>query len=174
MFIRGVTPPPDLRIALLGIGVDLDALELRYSSVQWIASIDLARSYLFPNAPSVDEAERELGRKFLSGYLRTMSGRLLGAVLPFMTPEAVVQRLPRYVRMGRDDLDLLIEQRSPTSSRIVVTDPATARPFFFAGMVESGLERLSVPTTVTVTSIDDLRFEVLLNYGPPEAPAPGY
>jgi uncharacterized protein (TIGR02265 family) len=165
LFIRGVSPPPDLRIALLGIGVDLDGLEMRYSSVQWIAAIDLGRSYLFPGAPSVDEAERELGRKFTAGFLRTLPGRLLGAVLPFMTPESIVHRLPRYVRMGRDDLDLAVERLGERLWRIVITDPATARPNFFAGMMEAGLERLSTPSSVEVQELDELRFELLLRVG---------
>ncbi len=166
-FLRGLDTPPELRRALLGIGVDLDALLPRYPSPVWIASIDLARSYLYASASSLETAERELGRKFVAGYFRTVVGRMLSAVLPFMTPSSLMHRLPRYVRMGRSDLEIDVEDQSPTSTRLTVADPATARPWFFAGMVEAGLERLGSPCRLNVVQRDTWRFELLVTWSSP-------
>lgn len=164
LFLRGVDTPADLREALLGIGVDLSALQPRYPSMLWIAAIDLARGYLYPTSTSLEPAERELGRKFFAGYLRTVSGKLLGAVLPFMTIASVLHRLPRYVRMGRDDLQIEVREEAPGRVRLLVSDPATARPWFFVGLVEAGLDRLTTPYLLELTSVDAFRFEALVTW----------
>lgn len=161
-FLRSLDTPAELRRALLGTGVELDALLARYPSPVWIAAIDLARSYLYAGSSSLEAAERELGRKFLAGYFRTVTGRILSAVLPLMTPSALMQRLPRYVRMRRSDLQIDVEDQGPGVTCLRVCDPATARPWFFAGMVEAGLERLGSPCRLTVVPRDAWRFELLV------------
>ena len=164
LFLRGLDTPPELRRALSGIGVDLDQLAPRYPSTLWIASIDLARSYLYPHASSSEAAERELGRKFMAGFFRTVTGRVLAAVLPFMTISSVAQRLPRYYRMGRNDFVMDVEEVGPREVRIHVADPATARPWFFAGMTEAGLERVGAPFRLEMMPRDTWRFEVSLSW----------
>jgi uncharacterized protein (TIGR02265 family) len=166
LFLRGVQVTPDLQTALLGIGVNLDQLEPRYPSPVWLASIDLARGYLYAGRLSVEDADRELGRKFLSGFLRSGSGRLLGAVLPFMTIERVLERLPQYVRLGRDDLEVEVTFIEPTLAKVAVTQPTEARPFFSAGLLEAGLDRLSRPHTITVEPGDDYSFSLIVRWTP--------
>lgn len=164
LFLRGLQVTPDLRTALLGIGVNLDQLETRYPAAVWLAALDLARSYLYPQALSLDEADRELGRKFLSGFLRTGSGRLLAAVLPFMTIERVLERFPRYVTMGRDDLEIDVIFVEPTLVRLEIVQPTQARPFFFAGMLEAGLDRLSRPHAITIEPGDAFSFCLVVQW----------
>ncbi len=168
LFLRGVQVTPDLRTALLGIGVDLDRLERRYPSPVWLAAIDLARSYLYAGRLSTHDADHELGRKFLSGFLRSGSGRLLAAVLPFMTIERVLERLPRYVQMGRDDLDVEVTFLEPNLVTIDVVQPTEARPWFFAGMVEAGLDRLSRPHGITVEPGDEYSFSLVVRWAADE------
>lgn len=91
-FLHGLDTPGELAAALAEIGVDLADLAPRYPSTVWTAAIDLARSYLYATAPSIETADRELGRKFLAGFLRTVPGRLLAAVLPFMTAHSLLLR----------------------------------------------------------------------------------
>lgn len=165
LFLYGVDTPPELAATLAGIGVDLAELAPRYPSTVWNAAIDLARSYLYATASSKETADRELGRKFLAGFLRTVPGRLLLAVLPFMTARSLLLRSNRYVRLGRDDLTIEFEEGREGGVRLLVVDPATARPFFFAGAVEAALDRTSTATRLIIEPVDAWRFELHVTWG---------
>lgn len=164
LFVRGLDCPIELKVALSGIGVDLENLLAKYPSPVWIASIDLARSYLYAASTSNEAAERELGRKFFAGFVRTITGRLLDAVLPFMTARRLLLRLPRYVRMGREDVFIETEEDADTRLRVLVVDPANARPWFFAGMIEAALDRLREPYRLEIKEVDLWRFEVFVTW----------
>lgn len=164
LFLHGVECPPELVAALAGIGVELGSLKPRYPSTTWIAAIDLARSYLYPQASSKETADRELGRKFLAGFLRTLPGRLIGAVLPFMTGRSLLMRAGRYSRMGRDDLTVEFEEGAAGAVRLLVVDAATARGHFFQGAVEAALDRTATPTRVVLEPVDAWRFELHIRF----------
>lgn len=164
LFVHGVECPPELVAALAGIGVELGALRPRYPSTTWIAAIDVARSYLYPQASSKELADRELGRKFLAGFLRTIPGRLVGAVLPFMSGRSLLMRAGRYTRLGRDDLSVEFEEGSDGGARLLVVDAATARAHFFQGSVEAALDRTASPSRVTLEEVDAWRFELHVRF----------
>ncbi|MEW5737353.1 MAG: DUF2378 family protein [Myxococcota bacterium] len=160
LFLHGLDTPPELRAALATIGVDLERLVKRYPSTLFNASVDLARSYLYATASSREAADRELGRKFAAGFMRTIPGKLLNVALPFLSIRALLSRLPRYARLGRDDLTVETEPGQDGGLRLLVVDPATARPFFFLGALEQALDRLSQPYRTTLVQVDAWRFEV--------------
>jgi uncharacterized protein (TIGR02265 family) len=164
LFLRGGDVPPGLRAALLGVGVDLDALAPRYPSSTWTAAVDLARSYLAPGAGSIAAAERELGRRCTAGYLTTVTGRLLAEALPVMTFESVLARLGRYVRMGRDDIVVDVVESGPGRARLIVTDTQATRPWFFVGLVEAGLELLDTPFQVSLEPLSGLQFALVVTW----------
>jgi uncharacterized protein (TIGR02265 family) len=159
LFLRGLEPSEDLRLALGGIGVELDALEPRYPSTVWIAAIDLARSYLAGVSGDPDVTERLLGRACFDGALRTLSGRLLAVTIPLMTVRSILARLELYLRMGRDDLSVDFHEDA-AGYCLRVTDPATARPQFFAGLVEAALDLTGGRYALTVEPVDECRFDV--------------
>lgn len=166
LFLHGLNAPPELVAGLTGIGVDLANLKPKYPSTTWIAAVDVARSYLYPDASSKETADRELGRKFLAGYLRTIPGRLVSAVLPFMSGRSLILRTGRYVRMGRDDMTIEFEEGRDGSVRLLVVDPATARPHFFQGALEAALDRTATASRVSLEQVDAWRFELHVRFAP--------
>lgn len=163
--VQGLDCPPELVAALGGIGVDLQSLAPRFPSTTWVAAIDLARSYLYADASSVEAADRELGRKFLAGFLRTIPGRLVAAVLPFMNARTLLARANRYGRLGRDDMTVEYEDGRDGGGRLLVVDPATARPYFFQGMFDAALDRTATPSRTTLELVDAWRFELHVSFG---------
>jgi uncharacterized protein (TIGR02265 family) len=159
LFLRGLEASEDLRLALGGIGVELDALEPRYPSAVWIAAIDLARSYLAGASGDSEATERRLGRACFDGALRTLSGRLLAVTIPLMSVRSLLARAELYLRMARDDLWVDFDEGA-SGYRLRVTDPATARPQFFSGLLEGAMSLVGKPCAIAVEQLDEHRFEV--------------
>lgn len=67
--------------------------------------------------------------------------------------------------MGRDDLTIEYEEGCHGGVRLLVVDPATARPFSFAGAVEAALDRTSTATRLTIEPVDAWRFELHVTWG---------
>jgi uncharacterized protein (TIGR02265 family) len=164
LFLKVIDTPPELARALSGIDVDLENLQPRYPSTVWVAAIDLARSYLYATSASREVAERELGRKLFAGFVRTVSGRLFGAALPLLTVSRFLRLAGRYVTIVRDDLFVDAEDGHDGGMRLLVVDPAEARPYFFAGTIEASLERLNTPFRIEVHPFDPWRFELHVNW----------
>lgn len=159
LFLVGLPAADDLRLALEGIGVELERLEARYPSPVWIAAIDLARGYVAATDGDADATERRLGRACFEGALRTLSGRLLAVAIPLMSVRSLLSRTGLYLRMGRDDLAVEFDEEAG-GYVLRVTDPAAARPQFFAGLMEAALDRLDVRYSLTVHQHDEHRFDV--------------
>lgn len=159
LFVEGLPADDDLRLALEGIGVELENLEPRYPSSVWIAAIDLARGYLAASDGDADVTERRLGRACFDGVLRTLSGRLLAVVIPLLSVRSLLARTGLYMRMGRDDLTVDFDEEG-AGYVLRVTDPTSARPQFFAGLMEAALDQLEVGYTLTAHQLDEHRFEV--------------
>jgi uncharacterized protein (TIGR02265 family) len=164
-FLRGLDCPPALHEALSGIGVELDALEARYPSVTWIAALDLARGYLARPDETAAMVERRVGRALFEGSLLTLPGRLLAAALPHMRPWGLLARTPMYVRMGRDDLVVEVDDADHRCLRLTVQDPASARPWVFRGMVEAALDRIGEPYELEHREVDEWSFDLCVRLG---------
>ena len=142
-------PDPALTRRLAELGIDVTQLAPRYRSAQWAQAIVLFREAMFPTLPPA-EADRKLGYAFASSFTQTLSGALLAATLPLFSPAHLLQRWPRFVRMGRTDVTITVTETGPKSFTIHSVDPAGVSAAFNLGLFDFIFERMKVPVTLLI------------------------
>ena len=103
------------------------------------------------------EAKRQLGTRFIEGFLQTLAGRALGVMLPMLGPERALPRVPRFMAMGAPALTGAAREEAPRSWRVEVRAPS-ANPDFDAGLVEAGLRRTGSAVRATVLECGQDRY----------------
>jgi hypothetical protein len=70
--------------------------------------------------------------------------------LPFLNPRTFLLRTPRFMRMGRPDIEVRVEERSSTEVLLVVTDSAHTPAQLYCGVLEPCLARMGVTAAIEV------------------------
>jgi uncharacterized protein (TIGR02265 family) len=144
LFFRGLHLPEAVTAELRALGYDADSPAEHLTLALWLQCAEVARRVLLPESTR-EEAYRELGRRFLEGYLRTVVGRLLAATFRFRSPRTFVQRLPRYIATGIPGLQVSTEWASDAEAlvHLALGEPEAAH--FLAGIIEVALGRICTP-----------------------------
>lgn len=146
-------PDAALRQRLGALGVDLDRLDGAYPSSQWAGAVKLFREARYPELEE-KAGLRRLGYDFAKAFGQTVSGALLLATLPLFGPENLLNRWPRFVRMGRTDVVLTVTSAGPHSISIHSVDPALVPAVFNIGMFDFVFERMRAQVTIALVSED--------------------
>lgn len=148
--------------ALREVGYDLARQEPGYPAWVWKQAVAVACRHAYPALP-VEHAQRELGRRFIEGFLQTLAGRALGVLLPVFGPESVVQRLPRFITMGVPAARVDVRQEGPSVWRVEVNVP-WALADFDAGLIEGGVRRTGTAVDADVLERADHRYVLRLRW----------
>jgi uncharacterized protein (TIGR02265 family) len=148
LFVRGLPPEPSFHADLKAVGVDVERLLPRYPIKVWLDAIAVARRHFFPGHTQ-QQADWQLGRLFTQGFLDTLIGRAVGAVLPMLGPARMLERSQRNISVGRPDIRVTIQVVGETE-RCLLFEDAEPLPDFGAGCTEAGLERGRAKAQVTV------------------------
>jgi uncharacterized protein (TIGR02265 family) len=149
MFVRAFRPDGELVEQLRAIGFDPGKIQSRYPVSVWRKALDATRRRLFPDRPP-ERGFRALGNLFIEGYFETIIGRVLSVPLAFLTPDRVIQRIPRMWKAARPDMVIDTPQREgPTRWRVHFHDEQPL-PGFLAGVVEGASRRTSRKEGVSV------------------------
>jgi len=151
LFDRRLKPDGAFARALADAGYQPSTARPTYPTAVWVRCLEVAREHRFADLPRA-EAYRRIGREFSEGFLETLSGKLLGVALGFMTPARYVRRLATYFRLGRDDDDLTMElvRDEPGAIDAEVHNPAAVPGGFVAGMIDAAFARFGVTWTIDV------------------------
>ena len=147
---------------LSAVGFDVAHQALTYPTPVLKASLEVAARHVLPGRP-LEEAQRELGRRFVEGFLQTFAGKALGLLLPVFGPEGIIKRMPKFFSMGTVGSEMTVYQESPQCWRFELRDrhPLTD---FDAGIIEAALTRVGVQPDVTVHERGAQHFALLLRW----------
>ena len=137
LFVKGMVVDPQLEAKLLEIGYNLRRPEAKYTQQVFQRCIAVAGTHLFPNeTPAL--AQRELGRRLVDGFSKTLLGSVMLAILPHVPPAVVINRLPRWFKATSSSTDARVEVVGPTERRLSMpTQPdSDAMPDLLCGIFE--------------------------------------
>lgn len=146
-------PAGALAERLLALGVDPTTHARRYRADQWKAALTLYRDELFPL--DYTTGYRRLGYALAQAYAATFSGRLFMVALPMLTPLQLLRRWPRFVRMGRTDVELDVHEDGPHCLTVVSRDPHGVSIDVTHGMLDFVFERMGARVQVSDEARDD-------------------
>ncbi|MBF5045024.1 DUF2378 family protein [Aggregicoccus sp. 17bor-14] len=147
---------------LKAVGFDLAHQEVSYPTPVLKAVLEVAARHVLPGRP-LEEAQRELGRRFLEGFLQTLAGKALGLLLPVFGPEGIIKRLPRFFSMGTVGSEMTVYPDSPQCWRFELRDRHPLADFD-AGIIEAALLRVGVQPDITVHARGAQHFALLLRW----------
>lgn len=146
LFVRALQPDAAFAAELRDHGFDVAHVYGEYPTKVWCECIKVARRRAFPQASDAD-AYREMGRVFVRGYLDTLTGKLIAVAVPFLSAEALLKRMERYLTLGRSDLRFVLTPVAPKHMHAELDDPYLVPAEFLAGMLVEGFERLRVSSS---------------------------
>jgi len=148
LFVRALPPEPAFHADLKAVGVDVEKLLPQYPIKVWFEAMAVARRHYF-SEQTQQQADWQMGRLFVQGFLDTLAGRVAGALLPMLGPARMLDRAERNISMGRPDIRVTVQVVGETE-RLLLFENTEPRPEFTAGSIEVGLERARARAKVTV------------------------
>src|ERR1043165_6540634 len=103
LFVRAVQPGGAFAAELRSAGCDLERIQPRYPVTVWRKALGIARRHLYADRPE-EPGYRALGHRFIDGYFETIIGKIVSVPLGLMSPERVIQRIPRVWKTARNDV----------------------------------------------------------------------
>src|SRR5687767_2702508 len=103
MFVRAVRPDQDFAAELRDAGFNVDKIQPRYPAVVWTRALEIARRRLYGDKPE-EAGYRALGNRFIDGYFETIIGKIISIPLALMSPDRVIERLPKTWKAARPDV----------------------------------------------------------------------
>jgi uncharacterized protein (TIGR02265 family) len=161
LYVRVLKPQGAFQADLLKAGFDVKAVRPEYPMDVWVACLDVTARHLHPSHPR-PAAWRRIGRDFITGFLDTIAGRLVAVALPFLSPKTFVDRCPRFMRLGVRELVSRVEWQEPRRAVLTLEGPHALTAFLIAGVVEVCLERLGVTPTITPSSLEGPRSQLVI------------
>ncbi|MEW5743539.1 MAG: DUF2378 family protein [Myxococcota bacterium] len=148
---EGIALTEPMRIELLALGVDLQALGPSYPLPLFRKLLDVARRHAFADVPEA-AGFRAVGRKWVAGFKHTPIGWVFRAMAPVFGADRTIQTLPRYLSSVREDMPLAVVATGERRYQLTSPD-ASANVHFLAGCLEAVLETCGSATgQVAVTS----------------------
>jgi uncharacterized protein (TIGR02265 family) len=133
-----------LTVTLQREGLILSKLEPAYPLVVWKRCLAATVSVLYPQlAP--DQAYRQLGELFMSGFLETFVGRAMLPLLRLLGPRRSLERLTRSLRSGNNFSQTRVEFAEPNRGSVWLNDDF-GHPSFVIGIMERGLHLTGTPS----------------------------
>jgi uncharacterized protein (TIGR02265 family) len=151
-----VQPGTPFAAALRGAGYDVTRPEPVYSSAVLQNVLAVAGRELFPER-TPPEAQREVGRLFVSGFFKTLAGRTVGVLLPVFGAEGLIKQLPRFFLTGNNSSVVTVSEQGERTWHFELRDPYPSVEFA-AGIIESVMQRSGLKPEVTVAVREAERF----------------
>ncbi|MBF5045747.1 MULTISPECIES: DUF2378 family protein [Myxococcaceae] len=157
LFVRGLEVDAALAADLRAAGFDAQHVQVRYPAQVFTRCVAVAQRRLYPGL-SEEAAQRELGHAFVRGFLKTLVGRVIGAMLPLMGPQRLLGRMPEYMRLGDAPLSVKLRELGPHDYALDYTHETQALPHLLAGIVEEALALTRTVAQVETQVHDAKRF----------------
>lgn len=168
LFDKRLKPTDTFAQALISAGYDARKAQPSYSTEVWVRCLAVARQHHYAGSPDA-QAYRRLGFEFSEGFLQTIVGGMVGAVLPLLSPLGFLNRLGKYFTMGRNNGGLRFEMLESEEGRalIEVMNPAGVPGEFVAGIIEMALTRMHLRHTLVVTQTTPYLYRIEATWSKP-------
>lgn len=149
LFVRALKPSGRFAEELRAAGYD-PAVPPRaeYPTQVWRRCAEVARRHTFPQLPAA-EGERRLGNLFIEGFLQTLAGKMLGATLPLLGPDTLLQKLPRAWVSSQPNLTVTTARVGERHWTVTLREEGILAEHC-AGLLEGILRRARVTPELTV------------------------
>ena len=155
-----VTPGTPFAAALHEAGYDITRPEPFYSSSVLQGVLAVAGRELFPDHKP-PQAQWAVGRLFVSGYFKTLTGRTVAALLPVFGTEGLIKQLPRFFLTGNGSSVITVSPQGERTWHFELRDPYPSAEFA-GGIIEEVLLRSGIKPQVTVAVREPERFVLQL------------
>jgi len=150
LFHNLLQPDAEFAAELKAAGYDLAAPLPKYSGKVFQDCVHIARRRAYPDL-SPEEAERALGKRFLDGYLSTIIGKMIAAMLPIIGTAGALKRYARLYKSGSTGTVVISEPLGERAWRIGLRDQYMNTDFNH-GLLESAMQHTGAQATVVVLS----------------------
>ncbi len=138
LFVRLLQARGAFKDELRTAGFDPDHPESRYPTPVWLATLDIAARYFYPEL-SREEAHHRLGQRFADHYLTTILGRLTRAVALALGASNFLMLIPKIVPFSSTGVTATAKKVGPGEFVLVYTGEPQS-PDFVAGALEGGAQ----------------------------------
>ncbi|MBF5045450.1 DUF2378 family protein [Aggregicoccus sp. 17bor-14] len=150
MFVRALQPTGRFAEQLRAAGYDpAQPARADYPTRVWQACLDVARQHTFPQL-SRAAGEHRLGQLFIEGFFQTLAGKMLGATLPMLGPDTVMQKLKRAWASSQPNVEVTPVQLGERHWSVTLRERGILADFC-GGLIAGILLRTRVQPEVTVT-----------------------
>jgi uncharacterized protein (TIGR02265 family) len=149
LYLRTLQPQGEFQDALRAAGYDPMRPEPEYPIEVWVRCLDFRWRHLYGSLGRYAAWER-LGEKLIGGFLDTLAGRVLGTALPFLSPALLLNRTPRFIKLGLREVDVHLVWRSPKDVGVLMTGPHEGAGRVLAGNGRMLLRRFGIAPVVEV------------------------
>ncbi len=163
LYVKVLKPQGAFQADLVKAGFDVTQVKPEYPMDVWVACLDVTARHLHPGQERY-AAWRLIGHDFITGFLDTIVGRLVAVALPFLSPKAFIDRSPRFMRLGVKELESKVEWKGPQRAVVTLEGPHEGTAHLVAGVVDVCLERLKVTPSITPSSLDGTRSQLIISW----------
>ena len=149
LYVHAIQPKGRFREELLAIGLDVDRIQPRYPAQVWVRAAYIARRHVFAGESDA-VALRSLGRLTMKGFFSTLTGKMLSATLSFVSARGFITRIPRFMKMGRPDVQVSVSWKGEREALLVMSDEARFPAECNSGILEEVLDRIGVVPRIKV------------------------
>jgi uncharacterized protein (TIGR02265 family) len=125
----------EMRATLGALGVDPDDLAEEYPLTAWQQTLVAIHAEL-ARTRGEDQAWRELGRRYLLGFVKTTVGSAVAGSSDELPIERMLARFPRMLALAREDMVCEVQCLAERDWKMTFASP-NPQPMFMVGVVES-------------------------------------
>jgi uncharacterized protein (TIGR02265 family) len=153
LYLKVLKPSGSFRADLIQAGFDPKQLQPEYPMSTWVACLDVSAKHLHPGVDRFT-AWRYIGNQLIEGFLQTLVGRLVATGLPFMSPQSLVNRGPRMMKMAVKEIDVSVKWFDSQHAVTRFVGPHEGAAFVGAGVLEVCLRRIGVKPILAARALD--------------------
>ncbi|MDP3156864.1 MAG: DUF2378 family protein [Archangium sp.] len=143
LYMQALEPQGAFKDRLREKGFDLDHQRTSYPVGVWVACLDVTSAELYPGQPRA-AAWQQIGYRFVEGYFRTLVGRMIASMLPFMSPKRFMGRVPGFITTGLQGASMTIDWQGANQVLIRIDGVHGSTSVFLAGVLEACFARMKL------------------------------
>ncbi len=163
LFGKVLQPTGAFRDDLKAAGFDVERILPEYPMQVWVDCLDVTARHRHPGVERF-AAWRLTGRDFITGFLETIAGRLVAVTFPFLSPKTLINRSPRFLRLGVKELEAKVAWQSANQAEVTLNGPHLGAAHLVAGVVEVCFEQLKVTPTVAASNLDGIDGALVISW----------
>lgn len=161
LYVQALRPTGRFRDRLREKGFDLDKQKSSYPMSVWVDCLDVTSEELHPTLTRA-LAWRAIGRQFIDGYFQTLVGRMIGSMLPFLSPSRFTKRVPGFITTGLQGAKVGLTWEGEKRAILIISGVHQLASCVMAGVLEGSFSRMKVAVTLEPRALPGLDSELVI------------